>query len=104
MSHMLSLLGSIPDPFFEENDSEDQRCLLNTSINTGKDRSSSHVLFLLLFSPFVNCICYLFTVQMFSPFLVFLSAKLLTRSPTPASMRALPYPPTHSHLTSLAFP
>ena len=41
---------------------------------------------------------------MFSPFQVSSSETPYTIPPTPASMRVLPQPPTHSYLTALAFP
>jgi hypothetical protein len=49
-------------------------------------------------------IFYLFTFQMLSPFPVSPSANPPILPPSSCSMRVLPYPPTHSHLTSLAFP
>ena len=53
---------------------------------------------------YLHQIFYVFTFQMLSPFLI---SPLETSYPIPppcASMGALPLPPTHSHLTSLAFP
>jgi hypothetical protein len=52
---------------------------------------------------FLNWIFYLYTFKMLSP----LSVSPLNPpipSSTPVSMRVLLYPPTHSHLTALAFP
>jgi hypothetical protein len=38
------------------------------------------------------------------PLFSFPSTNLLSHLTSPASMRVLPYPPTHSHFTTLTFP
>jgi len=59
--------------------------------------------FLFYLFYFLNRIFYLFTFQMLLPFQVSPLQTPYPIPPNPASMKLLPYPPTHSCLTALAF-